>query len=282
MDDPLDELVSAYRDVADRPTAEPAASRARLIRAVHRQHRNRQLGIVGAIVLAILGSNATTWAWSTGRVDALAEAMGWSSVEPAAPSAPPPSPAPSIAEAAPAPVAAPLVVASGPVRASRMIAPTPVSNAPATNAPATNAPATNAPATNAPATNVLATNAPVTSAPAAVPDDALAQALDEIEPPEAIDEAERRAFEQAHDAHFAGGSMAAALAAWTTYLDRYPTGRFVPEARFNRAIALLRLGRHDEARVAFAAIADGRYGPSRRQDAQRLVEAIDQGRVRAP
>lgn len=79
-------------------------------------------------------------------------------------------------------------------------------------------------------------------------------------------------YERAHKLHFSG-SYAAALEAWDTYLRESPSGRFVPEARFNRAIALWKLGRRDEAARALEPFARGAYGEYRREEAQRLLDA---------
>jgi hypothetical protein len=52
----------------------------------------------------------------------------------------------------------------------------------------------------------------------------------------------------------------------------------LPEARFNRAIALYRLEQWVAARKALEPFASGEYGRYRREDAQRLLEAIEQKR----
>lgn len=95
--------------------------------------------------------------------------------------------------------------------------------------------------------------APVTSAP----------------PPDPTDEL----YREAHDLHFHGGSPQAAVAAWDRYLAAAPKGRFVVEARFNRALALLRAGRREEGLSALAPFAEGRFGGYRKDEARRLLEA---------
>ena len=81
-------------------------------------------------------------------------------------------------------------------------------------------------------------------------------------------------YEAAHEAHFVTRDPAQALAAWDAYLAKYPSGRFAPEAKYNRAISLLRLGRKDEAREALAPFADGTYGDYRKRDATRLLDTL--------
>jgi hypothetical protein len=81
-------------------------------------------------------------------------------------------------------------------------------------------------------------------------------------------------YAAAHRAHFVDHDPTAALRAWDTYLAAAPSGRFAPEARYNRAIALLRLSRRAEARQALAPFASGAYGEYRREDASRLLRAL--------
>lgn len=60
-------------------------------------------------------------------------------------------------------------------------------------------------------------------------------------------DAELRLFRAAHELHFQNGDMDAALVAWNRYLAAYPRGALAEEARYNRAVCLLRLGRTREA-----------------------------------
>ena len=66
----------------------------------------------------------------------------------------------------------------------------------------------------------------------------------------------------------------AALAAWDDYLARYPSGRLAPDARYNRAIDLLKLSRNAEARAALQPFADGAYGGYHAEDARELLRSI--------
>jgi RNA polymerase sigma-70 factor (ECF subfamily) len=85
---------------------------------------------------------------------------------------------------------------------------------------------------------------------------------------------DRALYERAHRLHFHGDQPAAALAAWDAYLGHAPRGRFALEARYNRAIALARLGRRDEAVQALAPFAAGVHGTYRQRDAAQLLLAL--------
>lgn len=91
---------------------------------------------------------------------------------------------------------------------------------------------------------------------------------------EAIDR-EEMLYRAGHEAQFVTHDFGGALAAWDVYLAKHPRGRFAPEARYNRAIALLRLGRRDEARTVLRPFADGNTGGYRQKEAKELLDALD-------
>lgn len=85
--------------------------------------------------------------------------------------------------------------------------------------------------------------------------------------------ADARDFKRAFALHVSG-APSAAVAAWSDYLAAHPNGRFVPEARYSRAVDLLRAGRRGEAALALRPFAEAPPGGYRRADAQQLLRSI--------
>jgi hypothetical protein len=66
-----------------------------------------------------------------------------------------------------------------------------------------------------------------------------------------------------------------ALSAWDDYLRIAGKGALAPEAKYNRALCLIRLGREAEAKRGLTPFAEGEYGSYRRTEAKSLIDAID-------
>lgn len=90
-----------------------------------------------------------------------------------------------------------------------------------------------------------------------------------------ISEEEYERYRLAHEAHFVKKDPAAALAAWSEYLAHAPSGRLAVEARYNRALCLLKLGRNQEAIAALRPFTRGSYGAYRQKEAQRVIAQLD-------
>jgi hypothetical protein len=239
-DDLLDRAISAYTHARSEPVA-AAGTRARLLRSAARMRRRRALVRIAALATVLVATNVATWAWVSGRMARAFAGAGEATVAVTVASENA-GEAPRIPEAPPPEVGP----ASAPPRASTAVArvaPRRSSSVPVE--PASPAPA----APEAPASEPLPPSAGSST----------------------LDTADRVAFEAAHRHHFDVGPDAEALAAWDDYLARFPAGRFVPEATFNRAICLLRLGRAAEARPVLERIAAGELGPAHRADAVALL-----------
>ena len=119
-----------------------------------------------------------------------------------------------------------------------------------------------------------AESAPVTAITEAAPSSARASASSapsHAEPPDPT----LALYRSAHAAHFVAHDPARALAAWDVYLSAAPNGGFAPEARYNRALSLVRLGRTTEARAALEPFARGAYGGYRKAEASALLERLE-------
>jgi len=238
----LDDLVGAIRapDGDDPELAAHTQLRVRRSLETRARFRHQLAGVLTALAILFVGT--VSWALATGHVSAL-----WR----------PPMPAP---RALP-PVTPPLRASSLP-RANPAIAAAP---APAPR-PEIVAPAPAGPAGPA---------APVV--PVVPPSVAIAPPELGRRAPAAVAPAFEPLYLRAYELHHHGGSPAATLAAWDAYLAAEPGGRFVIDARYSRAIVLIKLRRYAEARVALAPFARGEIEAGYRQaEAAKLVAAIAQ------
>jgi hypothetical protein len=82
-------------------------------------------------------------------------------------------------------------------------------------------------------------------------------------------------YRRAHELHFGGADRTVALGAWDAYLKAFPRGTFAPEARLNRAVCLVRLGRKAEAEGVLVDIERGRFGADGRRQARKILGALE-------
>jgi hypothetical protein len=262
-----DVLARATRALREEDAASAAASSAArgpwqamdgwsgVVRDLRRAGRRRRLVVVGGMQIGLALAGLGAWAAASGRLPALFFARPSS-----APAAPAPRPARHHARRAQ--LASPLAP-EAPVEA-----PPPVEAAPPVEAPAPPVAPQPPPVVHAPPPAPRRPRpAPVSvAAPAPAPVPAPAPAVEAPSPDAAL-------YEEAHRAHFVRKDYAAALAAWDRYLALGAV-TFRPEARYNRAIALIRLGRRDEARAALLPFATGEYGGYRAEEARALLKML--------
>jgi len=96
-----------------------------------------------------------------------------------------------------------------------------------------------------------------------------------LSPPPRVTDAMLELYQTAHGLHFGAATPERTLAAWDAYLRATSSHAFVPEARYNRTVCLLRLGQLAAAREALAPFARGEVaGGYRRREAEALLRAI--------
>ncbi|MBK9259362.1 MAG: hypothetical protein IPM54_05945 [Polyangiaceae bacterium] len=273
-DELLREATRALREEADGSPGKQAETRARIVRTL-KERRARKLAAIRVFVpIAAVLVGSVAWASATHRLPGvwyeLKDNLGFgrAEVEEAPVDVPADPPAPRR-------VAKALDVKAPEPAAEVVEAPAPTDVEPAPQPEDVEGQAAAAPkmAAAAPPRIVAPTDVPkVDAAPADVPKVDAAAAAPEVrvDPAEAL-------YRAAHEAHFVTRNSSAALAAWDAYLAAAPRGRFALEARYNRALCLVRLGRKAEAQRALEPFAAGAYGGYRKAEARSLVDAMQGG-----
>jgi TolA-binding protein len=129
-----------------------------------------------------------------------------------------------------------------------------------------------APATAAP---ILVQATPKQSLPTSSERPAVALAMTAATPTQDATRAAADAlYYKAHTQHFDSKNYGGAVEAWDRYLKESPRGRFAPEAQYNRAMALLHLGRNSEAKTALRPFAQGVYGSYRKSESIALLAEL--------
>ena len=229
-------------DAGDRDAEVADATRLRVMRSLEAGARSRHRLVGFATTIGILFIGTVSWALATGQVAAL-----WT-----------PAPEPQLAPPAPPPPTPPAPRHRRPAMAvNPRPSPPPEALPPEVAPPPAPLPPVPLPA---PAPHPVVAPLPPHAQPAPVPPMAPVEVL----------------YRKAHELHFHGGDPSAALAAWDAYLAAEPDGRFSIEARYNRALVLVRLGRYTEARAALAPFARGEVAPDgyRQAEAEQLVERL--------
>jgi hypothetical protein len=242
--DPIGEHARALRESHDGTSADAAATRRRILAMAYTRARRRRRLFVVLAPLAAVFLLSTAWAAVTGRLPRVISLF----TATRAPAAPVTSPT-RAAAVGPTEATAPVPAVESPSASQVEEGPSPP---PSAHTP---------PIASIAKADPQATGRPAAPSRAPRADDAPA-------------DAEASLYAAAHHAHFEARDPEAALRAWNAYLAAYPDGRFALEARYNRALALVRLGRAADARAALAPFADGSYGGYRRAEARALMDAL--------
>lgn len=239
-DDLLERATRALKESGEPSSEELRRTRMRVMDTARSSQRRRARVVYVAFPIAAVLVATTAWAASTGRLGAAVRGVKnlFSPAEPTvALSAPPP---PTVATQPPPP-----------------------------EQPREEAPAPPAPEPEPPPPPVV--SAPPPPRPSVVAPPKVADA--DVDDASSVD---ITLYKHAHRLHFVDKSYGAALDAWDEYLRGSPGGAFVIEARYNRAICLVKLGRKAEARIALQPFADGKVGGGyRRDEAAKLLDALD-------
>ncbi|WP_394844228.1 hypothetical protein LZC95_45145 [Pendulispora brunnea] len=304
-DDLLELATSALREEPADPPVDPMLTLRRIQSSV--AQKNRRVRRMRTFLLPIAATLATSTAFAaaTGKLTPVFRAVEtaiFPSTTRELPVTPPPSPAaPKAKAAAPpaAPAPPPPVDEVPPPPAVEPAPPAPAAAAP----PVVHAPrvaksvAAQTPSTPSPIEKELAKLAgkepvkpsadeSVKSIPAPAPAQeketveghvsgrAGMDARGAVEPPSAPLDPADDLYLRAHQLHFGKADPASTLASWDAYLQAAPNGRFAPEARFNRALVLVKMNRRDEAAAALIPFANGTYGTYRRNEARALLDIL--------
>lgn len=236
-----DDLLKAATQALKEETAESADdarfTRARVMASLHQGKVKRRTRLAFILPLAACLAAGTAWGAATGRLPAMFHAIGQAvSYTAKAPESKPPGRAPA--------------------------APT------APTAPITQAPPAEQPV------DAAAAAEPEKAAPVVSPKaEAVVSAKPALSASAAFQDTDGDLYRLAHEAHFSSHDYARALSGWDAYLRAAPRGRLATEARYNRAICLLRLGRDAEARQALEPFATGKMG-YRQNEAQQLLNEL--------
>jgi hypothetical protein len=284
VSDRLDRAFRALRETEDGHHPRADETLARILREVDRAPHRRSLPaprvwLLAAAVLAV----STAAAARSGQLGRVIRAFAWTGGDSAPAiatthaggSAAPPSLATSLA---------PELSALPPVPATPPIEPAPLASPPPAPSPAAPEPVVAPGLVQGPRAPVhpkrdliAPASAPATRRGTASPSSSTAPRPESAPSSSAAPSPVDETFARAHALHFHGADPAAALSAWNEYLRAFPAGRFAPEARYNRAIDLLKLGRIAEARDALQPFADGALGAYRRDEARAILRSIEAG-----
>jgi hypothetical protein len=262
-DDDLERSIRALREEGDQPAPQARLTRERILADLRPKTRRRRA--IWMIPLAALLAGSTVLA-ATGRLPeafhAAARALGLEAVA----QSPTPSSEAVVPPAPTAPEPATTAFASNQDEPSSAVVRADAGaakRAARRTAPAASS-ASGASAASAVQPGPVQTEATTS---AGVPPAGTASAV-------ADDQGTLALYRRARQLHFIEQKPGAALAAWDAYLAAEPRGPLSVDARYARALCLVRLGRKQEARTALEPFAAGKFGTYRQSEARALLDAM--------
>lgn len=248
-DDILSRATRALREETRGDDASARFTRSRIMASAHEQRVKRRTRLAFLLPIAATFMAATAWGAANGKIgqafDAMSEALGIMRHHEA-----PPAPAPKAPATRPSATTPALKPLTPPLEAPAPLAPEPEPEP----APAPRVAAVPAPSVERTLSGATASSSG--SAGSGSRDPAL------------------ELYRVAHQAHFVERDSGRALSAWDAYLKAAPNGALALEARYNRALCLVRLHRTTEARAALTPFAAGRFGGYRKKEASDLLAAL--------
>jgi hypothetical protein len=250
-DDLLDRAARALREETEVQAEGNQFARARVLASLHQARVRRHKRFVFFAPFGLVFAAASAWGMATGRAPELARqvAAALGLME---------QPATKAAARAPA----------APPEPAEARTPEPAANEPGPSEP-------EPPAEPEPAQPALAE--PVAPRVSARPHPKKSEAAKRARPTDdlpPLDDPGHELYRAAHRAHFVERDAARALQGWDRYLAQARGGRFALEARYNRALCLIRLKRNGEATSALEPFARGDFGTYRQDEATRLLQAL--------
>lgn len=280
-DDLLELATRALRETSEAPNPRAGATRARLLASAERQTARRRGWTLRALLLGagLLASGTAMAAHVAGGVPELLRALTPSWVQPAAqrthkpahkPARPLHAPASNRVLPAPAPPASAAPPSVTPMEPS-------AAQLDASSAPRHASERAHSPRKPRAKRTERAARAPrVESSPDAMGKAAPATPTESVAAPRPVERPsiapELALFRHAERLHRAKSPDA--LSAWDAYLKLAPNGALAPEARYNRALCLVRMQRYDEARAALTPFAAATPGAYRQREARALLEHL--------
>jgi hypothetical protein len=273
-DDLLSRMTRALSDEYDGATAVPEATRARVIRNLSERRPRRRMWLSIGVPLFVIFGGSTAWAAASGKLNRVVETailLVTGQVPEDQPAKPPsiksgslrstPSPAPPATSETAAPEIEPEEETES--TAQPTLDEEDLDNEKGAEQKKVAA------VSQPPRSPKNMGRAPVTERKETAPP----QASTELEPE---DHTALLTYRSAHRAHFSEGNCLKAISGYERYLRLEPQGPFAADARYNRGVCLLRVGRAADAQLALRPFAEGQYGAYRSTEAQQLLEAIDQ------
>lgn len=265
----LERATQALREDYDGTTPQPARTRARIFLSLHEGRHRRRVRWWFGVPLAVIFAGSTAFAGARGDLSSLftfvtSSFRSWTEDEPL--EAPKPLPGAQKTKATPAKT--PLVSKPEEAHPSDEAEETAESDEEKAFPKAASEPEE---MTSTPSPRARAFGPPASSSTRArkAPDARSAAPGSESKEARHLD-----LYRRAHEAHFQERDCERGLLAYDRYLAADPRGRLVPEAQYNRALCLVRLGRREPARRALEPFAAGKYGRYRQREAQELLEAL--------